>query len=290
MSEERDENGKLHALRYAVLPTLVTWLLIALTFILPAIDSTRPPYIDLSGSVAEISYWIAWSGSKVGAPILALMMILAFVGLRPISAADRCKEALIIAFVATLFAGGGATLNENILKTDLKVPRPNVVLLAGENGTGPLGMTAEQLYQIDTKASRSEAMKNALALKSMPISIGPLVASHWIEETGYSFPSGHAFAAMLIASLFLALAASNLPAGKLSFFYLLLPWALAVCYSRPALRVHTPTDITVGGLQGIVAGLVAWLLVRKLLRRFPSRTEVLITSFRNAGTRKGLQR
>jgi phosphatidylglycerophosphatase B len=273
MSEERDENGKLHALRYAVLPTLVTWLLIALTFILPAIDSTRPPYIDLSGSVAEISYWIAWSGSKVGAPILALMMILAFVGLRPISAADRCKEALIIAFVATLFAGGGATLNENILKTDLRVPRPNVLLLAGENGTGPLGMTAEQLYQIDTKASRSEAMQDALALKSMPISIGPLVASHWIEETGYSFPSGHAFAAMLIASLFLALAASNLPAGKLSFFYLLLPWALAVCYSRPVLRVHTPTDITVGGLQGIVAGLVAWLLVRKLLRRFPSRTE-----------------
>jgi phosphatidylglycerophosphatase B len=272
MSKERDENGKRYALRYAVLPTVATWLLIALTFILPAIDSTRPPYIDLAGSVAEIAYWIAWSGSNVGAPVLALIMILAFVGLRPINAAARCKEALIIAFVATAFAGGGATLNENILKTDLKVPRPNVVLLARENGTGPLGMTAEQFYRIDTSASRSEAMADALALKSMPMPVGPLVASHWIEETGYSFPSGHAFAAMLIASLFLALAASNLPAGNPGFFYLLLPWALAVCYSRTILRVHTPTDITIGGVQGIVAGLVAWLLVRKLLRRFPSRT------------------
>jgi membrane-associated phospholipid phosphatase len=34
------------------------------------------------------------------------------------------------------------------------------------------------------------------------------------------------------------------------------------------LRVHTPVDITIGGLQGLVLGLMAWAIARMLIRRF----------------------
>ena len=84
----------------------------------------------------------------------------------------------------------------------------------------------------------------------------------WIEETGYSFPSGHSFSAMFFATFFLAMGVSHISTKRLRLFYLLLPWALAVCYSRPILRVHTPTDITVGGLEGLVLGFLAFLFVR----------------------------
>ena len=55
---------------------------------------------------------------------------------------------------------------------------------------------------------------------------------------------------------------SYISTRRLWLFYLLLPWALAVCYSRPILRVHAPTDILIGGLEGILLGFVAFLLVR----------------------------
>ena len=73
---------------------------------------------------------------------------------------------------------------------------------------------------------------------------------------------------MFVATFFLMTAATYLTTKRLWMFYALLPWALAVCYSRPILRVHTPIDITVGGLQGLVVGLVAWVIARTLIRRF----------------------
>ena len=261
------EKSVARTLAYVSLPVLITWLLLPLTFLLPTIDSTRAPYFDLTGTPAEIAYWIAWSGSKIGAPIIALVAIVAFVSSRIISQGDRFKEALLIAAITVLFAGGGSALNENFLKAELQVSRPNVQLLAGVDGTGPLGMTAEEFYEKPDESTRRDAMMRALSSESLPVALSPLVESHWIDETGYSFPSGHAFAAMMFASFFLALATNFLSGKRIVFFYTLLPWALLVCYSRPILRVHTPMDITIGGLQGVVAGLLAWLLFRLLAQR-----------------------
>ena len=274
MAEDPDDKGTNAMMRRIGIPVAITWLLIALTFLLPLVDSTRPPYFDLSGIFAEIAYWIAWSGSPLGGPILVTVLIAVLVTSRSISNQDRWREGSIIAITAIIIGGGGAALNENTIKTELKIPRPNVTLLAGVEGAGPLAMTAKQFYSLDEPTGRRNAMLNALSQESMPVSLSPLVASHWADETGYSFPSGHAYGAMLIASLFLALSVTFLPFENARYFYLLLPWACAVCYSRPILRVHTPTDITVGGLIGVVAGLAAWLLVRLLLQRFPSQSVV----------------
>ena len=108
------------------------------------------------------------------------------------------------------------------------------------------------------------------SLRSVPEPVAPSssIEAHWIEETGYSVPSGHSFSAMFFATFFLTMAATYLTTKRLWMFYALLPWALAVCYSRPILRVHTPTDITLGGLQGLALGLVAWAIARTLIRRF----------------------
>lgn len=246
----------------------IAWTLIPLTFLLPYVDPTRAPYFDLTQVISQLSYWFTQSGGKYGAPLVAVVVLIRLVSCCDITTKQKMKLSVIVVLIAAICAGGGAALNEDVLKTRLKIPRPNIVWLAGGDGAGPLGMTAEEFYANGDKKTRSLVLSNVLNSRPSPVSLSRSIEAHWIEETGFSLPSGHAFAAMFFATFFLMLAATYLSFQKLWLFYALLPWALAVCYSRPILRVHTPMDITIGGLQGLLLGLLAWLVTRLLLRKF----------------------
>lgn len=268
MDEATTETSSLHVILRAGVPTIVTWLLINLSFILPLLNSTKPPYFNLVQTIPEIAYWLSQSGGKLGAPIIGILMLTLLVTRKGINNNKRWKEAGIVLLIATIFAGGGAAFNENFIKTKLKIPRPNIIWLAGENGSGPLEMTPAQFYNSGDKETRSKILMKTLRQEPVPVLLSKSIEAHWIEETGYSFPSGHSYSAMFFAAFFLALSASYLRTKRMWLFYALLPWALAVCYSRTILRVHTPVDITVGGLQGLVLGIIAWAIARKLIRKF----------------------
>jgi len=252
----------------AGVPAIVTWLLIPLTYVLPLVDSTRAPYFDLTQAFSQLAYWLSQSGGKFGAPLVAIAMLMFLVTRGGITFQRRWKETGVVVLIAAICAGGGAALNEHIVKAQLKIPRPNIIWLAGENGSGPLGMTPEDFYAIGNKEARRKPLAKVLSTVPGPVPLSSSIEAHWIDETGYSLPSGHAFAAMFFATFFLMLAATYLSPKRRWMFYALLPWALAVCYSRPILRVHTPADITIGGLQGLAVGLVAWAVARALIRRF----------------------
>lgn len=252
----------------AGVPAIVTWLLIPLTFLMPVVDSTRSPFFDLTQSFAQLAYWLSESGGKYGAPIIAVLMLALLVNRAGITFKDKWKKAGIVVVIATIFAGGGAALNEHILKARLEVPRPNIIWLAGEDGSGPLGMTPEAFYQSGDKEVRSALLSKVFNHNPGPVPLSASIEAHWIEETGYSLPSGHAFSAMFFATFFLLLATTYLNTKRRWLFYALLPWALAVCYSRPILRVHTPVDITIGGFQGLVIGFIAWAVATALIQKF----------------------
>ena len=248
-------------------PVILTWLLVPLSFVLPLVDSTRPPYVNLTQTFSEAAYWFAQSGGKFGAPIVGALMIIVLVTRAGMNRKRRWKEAALIALIAVIGAAGGSVLNENLVKAELKVPRPNIVWLAGKDGTGPLGMTPEQFYASGNKDARRKPLMEVLRKRPAPVSLSSPVEAHWIAETGYSFPSGHSYSAMFLSTFFLAIAATYVTTKRIWVFYALLPWALAVCYSRPILRVHTPTDITVGALQGVAIGFLAWAVARATIRR-----------------------
>ena len=235
-------------------------------FILPWIDSSRAPYFDLTTTFSQVSYWVTQAGGKYGAPLVAAAMLFTLITRCDGTYQHKLRLSVVVVLIAAICAGGGAVLNEDIVKTHLKVSRPNIVWLAGHDGAGPLGMTAEQFYASGDKSMRSQLLSSILNARPQPVPLSPSIAAHWIEETGYSFPSGHAFAAMFFATFLLLLAATYVRPGGLWLFYPLLPWALAVSYSRSILRVHTPMDITIGGLQGLVLALMAWGIARLLLR------------------------
>lgn len=254
-------------------PLLVAYAFLPATFLIPIIDSTRAPYFDLTSGVATVLFWAAQSGSVVGAPIVGSLMLLLLITRNGISGSRRILEAALVVGVVAICAGGGSALNEHVVKVAFKVPRPDIVYLAGENGGGPLGMSTAEFYARGDKEARTAILRKVLEAAPPPVPMSPAIREHWLKETGYAFPSGHAFAAFFFAAFFLATGVSYIATRRRWLFYLLLPWAMAVCYSRPILRVHTPTDITVGGLEGLVLGLAAFLLVRAGLtsrsKRFP---------------------
>ena len=262
--------SSIYMINRAYLPLFITWLLISLSFSVSLLDSTQPPYINLTGLLSEVVYILAFSGGKFGAPVIAVIMLVLLITRKGVTKKRRWQEAVVLISVSLLLAGGGAAFNEHVVKNEFKVPRPNIIWLAQESTAGGLEMSAEQFYLLGDKTARRQPLFDVLNKKPAPVLLSESVRSHWIEETGYSFPSGHAFSAMFFASLFLLFAVGYLSSKRLWLFYALLPWALAVCYSRTLLRVHTPTDIFVGGLQGLVLGILAWLIASRILRRLDS--------------------
>jgi membrane-associated phospholipid phosphatase len=237
--------------------------LLALPYFVPGLNPFDRPHPDLTGSFAHGAYWIAQSAGTTGAPLIGVAMTALIVSRPGISSKQRILEALVIVLAVGALWGGGAHINEHVIKPAFAVPRPNILELAGEPAEAPaLKISAGEFYDLPDKATRTAYLKGVLTPE---VPLHDRVRDHWISETGYSFPSGHSFSAMLCATFFLAMGLSHFSGRRLWVFYLLVPWAVAVCFSRPILRVHSPTDICIGGLEGIVAGVLAFLLVRGIL-------------------------
>ena len=249
------------------LPVFLAWSFIPLTFFLPLVDSTRAPYFNLTRPPAQFAYWLSQSAGPFGVPIITMLLIL-FISRKNIRSQRRFLETGVILLIVLICTGGGALINEHVLKVQLKIPRPNIIWLAGEDGDGPLKMSPGEFYASGEKKFRSEMLTEVLRQEPPPVELSSLVENHWIEETGYSFPSGHSFSAMFLATFFLMTWSTAITRKKFWVFYVLLPWAVAVCYSRPILRVHTPMDITIGSLQGVLVGIAAGVVFQMLSRRF----------------------
>lgn len=221
------------------------------------------PPVALDGVLARVAYWVAEAGDTLGSTVLSVLLVVALVRRPGPEPVQRAREAVALGIAATLFLGGGAAVNEHGIKPWFGVARPSIVEM---ERVGVLQMGAAEFYALGGKAERTDYLEKRLAAAGASgLHLDASVRDHWAHMTGFSFPSGHAFASMLLATFFLATALWLLPPERARPFYLLLPWAVAVCWSRVILRVHSPVDVSFGALQGIVVGVLAFLLVRALL-------------------------
>lgn len=252
----------------AGLPAVAAWGIIPLAFWIPVVDATRAPYADLTTAFSHWVFWITQTGGKIGISIIAVVLMMLVVLRGGVTAERRRREATIIFLIALIIGGGGAVFNEYLLKEQMQIPRPNVVRLAGENGRGTLEMAPRGFYESTERKDRSNLLAAALENQPDAILLSPRIKNHWIHQTGYSFPSGHAFSSMFFAVFFLVLASTYLKAKRRVLFSALLPWAVAVAYSRSILGVHSPADITVGAGMGLLLGVCAGPAARMLIRRY----------------------
>lgn len=214
----------------------------------------------------NIAWWLTESASVYGIPVMAIIMLLLVSRLPPRPWRERSADMTVIASLLLVALGLVSILNEHVIKPGFHVFRPNILQLAGNPPAQPaLKISAAAFYELPDKDTRSSYLSDILnAADYNGPELQPLLKHHWIEETGYSFPSGHTTAAMALASFFLALALTRFR-GRQLIPYLILPfWALMVAWSRTVLQVHTPMDVLAGGVQGLVVGLLAWWLYRRL--------------------------
>lgn len=214
----------------------------------------------------HIAWWLTESASVYGIPVMAVVMLLLVSRQPPRPRRERSVDMLIIGCLLLVALGLVSILNEHVIKPGFHIFRPNILQLASNPSTQPaLKISAAAFYQLPDKDARSDYLSGILnAADYNGPELQPLLKHHWIEETGYSFPSGHTTAAMALASFFLALGLTRFQ-GRQLIPYLILPlWALLVAWSRTVLQVHTPMDVLAGAVQGLVVGLLAWWFYRHL--------------------------
>jgi phosphatidylglycerophosphatase B len=231
---------------------MFAWVL--LSFVLPdiALDS---PLADLAVRVSDSASW----GQL---PFLCTAVLVLVVSRPGPSKRRRVVEGVLLSVAMLVAIPGNALLNEKVTKPAFEVPRPNIVALTEAHALGPSIRDPADFYAIGDKPARREFLSKRLSKLTEP-ALSQRVRDHWLYETGYSFPSGHATAAMTFASLFVAIGFLWLSGWRQRLTNTLLPiWAVCVVYSRPLLEVHTAIDVSGGTLAGFALGLGAFVFVR----------------------------
>ncbi len=130
------------------LPVSLMLLMLLLSWADPLINTLQTPYSGLNSKITELALWFSDSGHLPFVPLIGIIFLLILISRQGLGRRTRVCMVVCAVFISSVFAGGGAWLNENIIKTYFKYPRPNIEYLAGENGSGSLGMTAMIFYQI----------------------------------------------------------------------------------------------------------------------------------------------
>ncbi len=244
-------------------PVALAALLVGLSFFLPAAQSGS--LANNSEDLARIAVILSDSAKILGITLITLVLIVILATRKHLSSRYRLKEAIAIVGVVIVFSGGGAMVNEHVIKKKFVSPRPNVVWLSLQPDSSAAGFSTEAYYARTHGVERAGFMQGAITALGEEMS--DTVSKHWVTEPGYSFPSGHAFASFFVATFFLFFATTFVSSSRHWLFYILVPWAVAVSFSRVFLNAHRPIDVTVGAFQGLLLGIIAWLCVRLIIRK-----------------------
>lgn len=178
-------------------------------------------------------------------------------------------------FTLVILLSTFATLNEYVIKPAMGISRPShAYILKQANSRAPL----DSIYTLVT-AERRSFLKGIIGGDTIHFkTIDPRILNHWIDEAGYSFPSGHSFNAFLLGSI-LAWCIYELRGRKLGVLPLIpLIWAALVAFSRVAIGAHTALDVTFGAGLGLIVShtLIALPVTRRLILAYSKTTQLSI--------------
>ncbi len=161
-----------------------------------------------------------------------------------------CWPRLQVALMIVIVVWGGQGIN-TLIKHQFREARPYVVWLQ----SAPKNDVAD-FYHLPATV-RSERVLQATAGNSQ---IAGWLKQHWAFETGYSFPSGHSMfaACWALVMLFWLWPRRHYITVCVTFL-----WAILVMWSRMALGMHWPWDVTT---SVIIAGL--WIMLVTAVIKF----------------------
>lgn len=211
----------------------------------------------------DVGFILTESAGKYGTA--AIIIITSFCYTIRVESKRMKLHTFIKSFVAvSLFIGALAFVNEYLTKPLSKEVRPSHYYITKKLG---VSHQLDSVYLL-TKTQRKHYFDQLIQNNETYFSnIDIKVLHHWIEEAGYSFPSGHSFNAYLLATI-MAFSIFNATNKKWNrYFWIPFLWAFIVALSRVAIGVHNPLDVVVGALAGfaISAVFIYFDTTRKLL-------------------------
>ena len=210
-----------------------------------------------------IAYWTTESAGRFGSAIIICIASIAL-ALR----ASTVKEGVINFFrtsaMLSVILSVFALINEHGVKPALQVPRPSHQYIMTQSKSE---VRLDSLYTLSA-ADRRAFFKKLMDADTVSYkNSDERILNHWLEEAGYSFPSGHSFNAFLMAGI-LSFFIYHLVNRKIRWLYVVpFAWAVMVAVSRVAVGAHTALDVSIGSAIGlsISQALLYFPGVRRLL-------------------------
>jgi len=198
------------------------------------------------------AYIFTQSAGKFGT--LAIVLITAFCyTIRLDSVRQKWYTFFRALFTLLVFIGVMAFVNEHLTKPLLKEVRPShYYMLQSSNQIHLL----DSLYHLNKDERLTYFNQLVEQNRNLFAQIDTRVLQHWVEEAGFSFPSGHSFNAFLLATI-IAFSLRNARNRILHQFYLIpFIWAVGVAVSRVALGAHTEIDVCFGASLGFAVAVL----------------------------------
>lgn len=236
----------------------ISWLLLLGSLLFPFF-----PPISLNTYFALAVVVVAEMGSRWGFPFFATFVVLLLATRPGLTSKRRIAEVLVLGFSIAVLFGAGDYLNEYLIKPVMGKPRPFLVQLSDE---GTLGTDVDVFYEAYGFSERSDYLKEILEnpyYTGTPMAVP--VRDHWIKTVGFSLPSGHTLGAFALLTFALIATKVMTTPVRYGLACLLVPWAVAVSFSRVVLRVHWPYDIISSGMAGILIGLAFYSVMYRAL-------------------------
>ena len=135
-------------------------------------------------------------------------------------------------------------------KTVFQNPRPSQLFLIEK---GFIDKSGKEYFAMPLDEKRKYLKEKIDDNKKSFEDVYPPILDSWVEDSGYSFPSGHAQTSFFLGTI-LAFVIYRTSTKKYYIFFPL-AWAILVALSRVVIGVHYPFDVTMGALIGLIAAL-----------------------------------
>jgi phosphatidylglycerophosphatase B len=210
-----------------------------------------------------ICYWTTESAGRIGTFYVVVAACVLFASGQPTA---RGKALIFIRSMLTLIVllSSFAYLNEHAIKTSVRASRPSHSYIVKQT---PFNEKLDSIYTL-AETDKRIFFKRLISADTITFSsIDPRVLNHWVEETGYSFPSGHSFNAFLLAGIVAFAIYQRVPKSRRVLCLIPLLWASLVALSRVAMGAHTAWDVSVGSAMGLVLAysLMSFRFTRELI-------------------------
>lgn len=176
-------------------------------------------------------YWLTETGSVPYAIITCVLFMLWIMWLT-----RKRYSWLLVGFICAVSVIGTQAV-KTVAKATFAEPRPYVMQMMGDQ--------TEQFYELD-RSKRAD-----LVATYYKASEYPLIAHHRANETGYSFPSGHAIFSVSWLLVFGGLLLGMRGQAVIFAQLFAMVWSMLMLISRLRLGMHFPIDL-------FVSTILAW--------------------------------